>query len=160
MGRWTSSREPAVQRCPFIVKICASAASTARSRSASSKTTTGDLPPSSTDERFSVGAPAAITSPPVVVSPVKLIRSTPGCAESGAPAVSPKPCTTLNTPWGSSASSSTSASTVEESGDHSAGLSTIVFPAASAGAIRHVESISGAFHGMISPATPTGLRIV
>ena len=46
------------------------------------------------------------------------------------------------------------------SGDHSAGLSTTVLPAASAGAIRHVESISGAFHGMISPATPTGLWIV
>jgi hypothetical protein len=46
------------------------------------------------------------------------------------------------------------------SGDHSAGFSTIVFPAASAGAIRHVDSMSGAFQGMIIPATPTGLWIV
>ena len=49
---------------------------------------------------------------------------------------------------------------VAVSGDHSAGLSTTVLPAASAGAIRHVDNISGAFQGMISPATPIGLRIV
>ena len=96
----------------------------------------------------------------VVVSPVKQTRSTPGCAESGAPAVSPKPCTTLNAPDGSPASVTISASSVAESGDHSAGFSTTVFPAASAGASLQVVSISGAFHGMISPATPTGLRIV
>ena len=46
------------------------------------------------------------------------------------------------------------------SGDHSAGLRTIVLPAASAGAIRQVDSMSGAFQGMIIPATPTGLWIV
>ena len=49
-----------MQRWPFMVKIWASAASTQSSGSASSKTTTGDLPPSSTDERLSVGAPAAM----------------------------------------------------------------------------------------------------
>ena len=143
-----------------MVKICASAASTHSSGSASSNTTTGDLPPSSIEERFSVGAPAAMIVSPVVVSPVKQIRLTPGWRDSAAPAVSPNPWTTLNTPAGTPASSSTLASSVAVSGDHSAGLSTTVFPAASAGAIRHVESINGAFHGMISPATPTGLRIV
>ena len=40
----------------------------------------GDLPPSSTDERLSVGAPAAITGCPVAASPVKQMRLTPGCA--------------------------------------------------------------------------------
>ena len=44
---------------------------------------------------------------PVVVSPVKQMRSTPGWRDSGAPAVSPKPWTTLNTPGGTPASSST-----------------------------------------------------
>src|SRR6185437_16172263 len=109
-----------------MVKICASAASTHSSGSASSKTTTGDLPPNSIDERFKVGAPAATIVWPVVVSPVKQMRSTPGCAESAAPAVSPNPCTTLNTPAGTPASSITPASSVAVSGDHSAGLSTIV----------------------------------
>ena len=76
-GRSTSNREPAVQRWPLSVKICASAASTARPGSASAKTTTGDLPPSSSDVRFNVGAPAAMTVCPVVVSPVKATRFDP-----------------------------------------------------------------------------------
>ena len=97
---------------------------------------------------------------PVADSPVNETRLTPGCATSGAPAVSPKPCTTLNTPGGTPTSSSSAARRVAVSGDHSAGLRTIVLPAARHGAIRQVESISGAFQGMISAATPTGLWIV
>src|SRR3954471_13413912 len=159
-GACTSRREPAVQRWPLSVKIWATAASIPPSASQSANTTTGDLPPSSTEQRLSVPAALAITVRPVVVSPVKQTSWTPACATSAAPAVSPKPCTTLNTPGGSSASASTSASLVAVSGDHSAGLSTTVLPAASAGAIRQVESISGAFQGMISPATPTGLCTV
>ena len=46
------------------------------------------------------------------------------------------------------------------SGVCSAGLSTIVQPAASAGAIFHAAISSGKFHGMICPQTPTGsLRV-
>ena len=40
----------------------------------------------------------------------------------------------------------------------SAGFSTIVQPAASAGEILSVAMISGKFHGMICAATPTGWR--
>src|SRR4029453_5653491 len=94
---------------------------------------------------------------PVVVSPVNETMSTPGWATSGAPAVSPKPCTTLNTPGGRSTSSRISASLDAVSGDHSAGLSTQVFPAARHGAIFHVASISGGVHGGVSPPTPTGV---
>ena len=42
------------------------------------------------------------------------------------------------------------------SGVVSAGLSTTVFPAASAGAIFHESMSSGKFHGITWPATPTG----
>ena len=42
------------------------------------------------------------------------------------------------------------------SGVVSAGLSTTVLPAASAGAIFHASISSGKFHGMICPATPSG----
>ena len=52
-----AAASPAVQRWPFMVKICASAASTHSSGSASSNTTTGDLPPSSIEERLSVRRP-------------------------------------------------------------------------------------------------------
>ncbi len=48
-----------------------SAASRARSKSASAKTTTGFLPPSSKCTRFKVGAPCAMMWLPVAVSPTK-----------------------------------------------------------------------------------------
>ena len=47
-----------------------------------------------------------------------------------------------------------------DSGVCSAGFSTIVQPAASAGAIFHAAIISGKFQGMIWPTTPTGSRSV
>ncbi len=46
-----------------------------------------------------------------------------------------------------------------ESGVCSAGFSTIVQPAVSAGAIFHTAIISGKFQGMIWPTTPTGSRV-
>ena len=45
------------------------------------------------------------------------------------------------------------------SGVHSAGLSTTVSPAASAGPIFQVASMSGAFHGVMSAATPDGSQL-
>ena len=50
------------------------------------------------------------------------------------------------------------ASSEQASGDHSAGLSTTVQPAASAGAVFQVESMNGAFHGVITAAGPAGIR--
>jgi hypothetical protein len=47
-----------------------------------------------------------------------------------------------------------------ESGVCSAGLSMIVQPAASAGAIFQAAIISGKFQGIIWPTTPTGSRSV
>ena len=46
------------------------------------------------------------------------------------------------------------------SGVNSAGLSTTVFPAASAGATFHDAIARGKFHGTISPTTPSGSRKV
>jgi hypothetical protein len=42
----------------------------------------------------------------------------------------------------------------------SLGLATTVFPVAIAGAILNVNRYKGRFHGLIKPATPTGLFIV
>jgi hypothetical protein len=69
------------------------------------------------------------------------------------------PCTTLNTPAGMPASWARSASRLHDSGLHSAGLSTTVLPAASAGAHFHVLSMNGAFHGVMMTATPAGMRM-
>ena len=46
------------------------------------------------------------------------------------------------------------------SGVSSAGLSTTVLPAASAGASFHDAIVSGKFHGVISATTPSGSRNV
>ena len=80
----------------------------------------------------------------------------PGCAVSGAPAWAPVPWTTLNTPSGRPAFLVMSASSDAVSGAHSGGLATTVLPAASAGPIRQVASISGAFQGVMMAATPAG----
>ena len=51
-----------------------------------------------------------------------------------------------------------SASSEHDSGDHSAGLRITVLPAASAGATFHVDSMNGAFHGVMMTAGPAGIR--
>ena len=83
-------------------------------------------------------------------------RRMPGCAVSGAPACEPVPCTTLKTPSGRPACLVMSASREAVSGAHSGGLATTVLPAASAGPIRQVASISGAFQGVMMAVTPAG----
>src|SRR3990172_4801961 len=73
---------------------------TARLRSASAKTIEGDLPPSSSETRLIVPAPARMTERPVTVEPVKAILFTSGCSARAAPATSPRPGTTLKMPGG------------------------------------------------------------
>ena len=46
-----------------------------------------------------------------------------------------------------------------ESGVNSAGFSTTVLPVARAGASFQLSSMNGVFHGVMSPATPMGLRL-
>ena len=90
--------------------------------------------------------------------PVNETRRINGWDTSAAPASSPMPWTTLNTPGGRPARSASPASSEHDSGDHSAGLRTTVQPAASAGAVFQVESMNGAFHGVITAAGPAGMR--
>ena len=128
--------------------------STTLSRSASSKTMKGDLPPSSSDSFLPVPAVATRMMRPTSVDPVKAILSTSGCSTSAAP-VRPSPVTMFTTPGGSPASRQISAKSSAVSEVNSAGLSTTVFPIASAGAIFHASISRGKFQGMICPTTPT-----
>src|SRR5436190_18719504 len=134
-------------------------ASSARSRSASSNTITGFLPPSSKCTRFSVGAPCAMIAEPVELSPTKPIALIAGCWVSALPASSPRPCTVFSTPSGTPACLTSLARRSAVTGDHSAGLCTTVQPAARAGAIFQVESMKGVFHGVITPTGPIGTRV-
>ena len=103
-------------------------------------------------------AAAAWIAAPVGTDPVNEIMSVSRESTSAAPATSPTPCTTLKTPGGMPASTVRSASSEQASGDHSAGLRTTVQPAASAGAVFHVDSMNGAFQGVITAAGPDGIR--
>ena len=134
-------------------------ASSARSRSASSNTITGFLPPSSKCTRFSVAAPCRMIWLPVRVSPTNATALIAGCSVSALPASSPNPCTQLRTPSGKPASCAISDNIMAVYGDHSAGLCTTVHPAASAGAIFQVDSMKGVFHGVMTPTGPIGWRI-
>ena len=129
--------------------------STAWSSAASSKMMFAALPPSSSVSFVPVPASSRWIALPTSVEPVKAILSTSSCLTSAAPA-RPSPVTMLTTPGGSSAWRQTSAKKSAVSGVVSAGFSTTVFPAASAGAIFHASISSGKFQGMIWPATPTG----
>ena len=104
----------------------------AASMSASGRITLGDLPPSSSVTRLSARPALAPISRPTAVEPVKAILSTPGWSTSAAP-VEPSPVRTLSTPGGKPTSSASSPRRSALSGVCSAGLSTIVQPAASAG---------------------------
>ena len=130
----TRSRVPAEQIWPvFSVKPAAIVAAAA-SRSASAKTTCGDLPPSSSVTGTSRSAAARATARPVATEPVKPIRRTRRSSTSAAPASAPVPVTTLSRPAGSPAPVATRASSSVVVEVNSEGLITTALPTASAGA--------------------------
>ena len=131
--------------------------STAWSTAQSSKTMFAALPPSSSVSFLPVPASRRWIALPTSVEPVNAILST--SASTSAAPVEPSPVTMLTTPGGSSAWRSTSQKSSAVNGVVSAGLSTTVLPAASAGAIFHASISSGKFHGMIWPATPSGFGV-
>ena len=110
--------------------------------------------------RLIVAAAAAAIDRPTSVEPVNATFPTSGCSTIRCPHMLPGPTTTLTTPSGSPASSAIRSNSSAVSGVSSAGLSTTVLPAASAGASFQIAIASGKFHGTISPTTPSGSRKV
>ena len=102
----------------------------ARSRSASARTIMGSLPPSSSETGVRVWAARSMTFRPVRVEPVNITMST--WSIRTAP-VSPVPTATWKTPSGRPHSCSPRSNKRDVSGVTSDGLTTTVFPAASAG---------------------------
>ena len=74
--------------------------------------------------------------------PVSDTMRTAGCVTIASPTGLPRPQTTLNTPRGSTSNDSSARRSVD-SGVSSDGLSTMVLPAASAGAIFQIAIASG-----------------
>jgi hypothetical protein len=101
-------------------------------------------------------ADARTISLPISVEPVNATFSTSGCAVMAAPAVWPYPVRRLTTPSGTPASWISRLSRSAESGVSSAGLTTMLQPAASAGASLAQALKMGPFHGKIRPTTLYG----
>ena len=141
---------------PALRYLEAMAPATALSRSASSKTMNGALPPSSSPSFLMVGAHCAIRMRPISVEPVKLSARTVALPVSSLPIALALPVTTLNTPLGMPAISASAASASAVSGVSEAGLTTIVQPTASAGPALRVIMAAGKFQGVIAATTPTG----
>src|SRR5829696_5037160 len=127
----TRKRDPETQVCPDATKAEKRHPATASLIGASSKTTTGVLPPSSRVQGTSRSAAAAAIALPVLVPPVMSMRATLRFDTSAAP-ISPPPATTLTTPGGIPASAHQPARIRGEIGASSEGLMTVVLPAARA----------------------------
>ena len=91
-----------VQTWPAFRKRAQAAPRTATSRSASSKTMSGSMPPSSRLTRFSFSAHLTAIRVPTAVEPVKAMQATSGSSMSGSPTSAPVPVTTFTTPAGRS----------------------------------------------------------
>lgn len=131
---------------------------TALSRSASSNTMNGAFPPSSIEVRNTFRDASAISCLPTGVEPVKdTFRNRASFIRGPEMDEADDDDTTFSTPAGRPASVITCAKSCEVSGVSFAGLSTMVHPAATAGATLRVAMASGKFHGVISRQGPTGL---
>src|SRR5215469_6696730 len=146
-----------MQVWPLLRYLLAMAPATAASRSASSNTMKGALPPSSMVIFFTVPAHWAMSFLPTAVEPVNVTLRTIGLEVISAPiAAASLPVTTLRTPAGTPARAASAAAASAEYGVWAAGFTIMVQPAASAGAALRVIIASGKFHGVIAATTPTG----
>src|SRR3984885_3088213 len=94
----TSMRVGALQDWPEFWNTCSTLCFTARSKSASSNNTLGDLPPSSWCTRLTDAAALRATSVPARVDPVNDTMSISRCADTDARDPGPSPLTRLKTP--------------------------------------------------------------
>ena len=142
---------PALRNFDIIAPV------TALSRSASSNTSKGALPPSSRLIFLTESALWRIRMRPTSVEPVKVILRMRSSAHMVSPiAGASMPVRMFMMPAGRPARSASSASASAESGVCSAGFSTQAHPAAMPGATLRVIMAIGKFHGVIAPKTPIG----
>src|SRR5919106_3912554 len=149
-----------MQVCPAAMNPAKAAPLAVASIGASSKTMTGDLPPSSTVTLAKCRAAATATDRPGSVPPVNVIFATSGCSHNAAPATGPSPLMMLSTPSGNPDAVAISPSLSVVSGVCSEGLRTTLLPVANAGARLFEPIISGWLNDDRMPTTPNGKRCV
>ena len=153
----TRMRLVPVQAWPVSEKPPLIARSTARSRSASSITISGFLPPSSICRRV-VRCTVRWICVPAVVEPVKEIARILLELVMTGPTSPARPVTQFTTPAGTPAFSSASTRRMPDSGASDEGLNTTVLPVISAGASLRAGIEAGKFQGEITVTTPSGSR--
>ena len=154
------TREAAVQRWPVVPKADHRIPSVARSRSASARTTTPFLPPSSSDTRLSRRPARSAMCLPVTDEPVNEMTDTSGLSTIASPTSAPEPVTRLTVPGGKPASAISSTRSVAQWGVSDDGLNTTVLPVTSAGIVFQHGIAIGKFQGVMIPATPIGWRML
>jgi hypothetical protein len=153
-GAATRWRLAAMQTWPALWNDPKLPTRAACSRSASSSTTSAELPPSSRCSRLRSGAASRATSRPAATDPVNPTTGMSGWVTSSRP-VSPPPGSTCSRSAGSPASSSRRAKTTPpQTAVRGSGLSTTALPRASAGASARAARKGGALNGAITPTTP------
>jgi hypothetical protein len=108
-----------------------------RASPATSRTTKGQCPPSSSDKRFSVSDATRIIDWPAAVEAVAVIIRTSECAANAAPASGPEPGRSFSTPFGRPASAKHCRTSAIARGVSGGDLTTMVQPAANAGPTFH-----------------------
>ena len=152
-----TAMEMAMQRSPAEPKPAPIRASAAWSRSASGITIMWFLAPPRAWTRLPRRVPSWWMYSAMGVEPTKEMASTSGCCRSASTATL-SPWTTLNTPSGSPACLSSSASSRLAEGSRSEGLRMKVLPVASAMGIIHSGTITGKLKGVMPAHTPSGWR--
>ena len=150
MSAWTYRRLAAVHASPMLRILAIIVPSIAASRSASSKTMNGALPPSSIDVRSTWSAACLSSTWPTCVEPVNdslRRRGSPMIGAENAP--ESEVGITESTPSGRPASASRRPRASIDSGVSAAGLTIAVHPAANAGPSLRVPIARGKFHGVI-----------
>ena len=152
-----------MQRWPAVPKPLNRAPSTARSRSASSITTSGFLPPSSRHGFCRWRPQSSPILAPTALEPVKPTLSTrPASSARSSPAkvAAPSAWTRLSTPPGTPPAWKRRASASPSAGEYSAGFQTTALPHRIAGTRYHDGTATGKLPAVMIAATPTGTRNV
>ena len=144
--------------CPVPPKAPTTAHCAAKSKSASSMTTSGFFEPISACNLAMFVAAAAATCLPVWYEPVKVTASTSFAEASFAPMPAPPPISKLKTPAGMSCFAMISDNATADAGVRVAGFHTTALPKASAGASFQLAVAIGKFHGEMTATTPNASR--
>src|SRR6476646_4056812 len=122
----------------------------------SSKIRLGFFPPSSSESFLNLGAATEAMRAPARVLPVNEIAFICGLLIIASPVFFPVPCKMLSTPGGNPAWLQIFPNKKAVTGLNSEGFAITQFPAASAGAIFHVNRYNGRFHGEMHATIPNG----